>query len=106
MSYHVIFCTCPDEASATTIANTLVDRDLAACVNIVPGLRTIYRWKAQRKTGSELLLIIKARLARYSELQAAIVELHPYELPEIIALPISTGLPAYLAWLEHDIKVD
>jgi periplasmic divalent cation tolerance protein len=104
MSYHVVFCTCPDETSATTIANMLIDRDLAACVNIVPGLRSIYRWKSQRKSGTELLLIIKSRVACYADLQATILELHPYELPEIIALPISTGLPAYLAWIGHDIK--
>ncbi len=100
---HLVLNTCPDAASAQRIAIALVDKDLAACVNIVPGLRSIYRWKGKRESADELLLIIKTRVADYSKLEAMIRELHPYELPEIIAVPIHAGLPAYLQWVEHDV---
>lgn len=98
-AYHIVLCTCPDQNVATNIANALVDGRLAACVNIVPGLRSVYRWKDARETAEEVLLIIKSRADDYTPVQAAVRALHPYELPEIIAVPISTGLPAYLAWL-------
>ena len=107
MSSHplLVYCTCPDHATAARIAETLVDRHLAACVNIVPGLTSVYRWQGQRETASEVLLLIKTRQATYLELQAAILSAHPYELPEIIAVPIQAGLPAYLAWIESSTGV-
>jgi len=102
MSYHIVFCTCPDTETASAIANALVDKKLAACVNILPGVRSVYRWQDKRETGDEWLLIIKSAVAVYAQLQAAILALHPYELPEIIAVPITTGLPAYLDWIGHE----
>lgn len=101
----LVYCTCPDHATALRIAETLVDRELAACVNIIPGLTSVYRWQGQRETASEALLLIKTRQTVYPELQAAILTLHPYELPEIIAVPIETGLPAYLAWIDSNTGV-
>jgi len=101
--HHVVLCTCPNQDSARLIADTLVDRDQAACVNIVPNITSVYRWKNKRETSTEVLLIIKSLVDVYPKLQATILELHPYELPEIIALPIGTGLPAYLAWIENEV---
>ena len=98
-AYQMVLCTCPDQEVASSIANALVDGKLAACVNIVPGLRSVYRWKGARETAEEVLLIIKSRADDYAPLQTAVRALHPYELPEIIAVPINTGLPAYLAWV-------
>ncbi len=103
MACHIVLNTCPDAESAQCIAAALVDKDLAACVNIVPGLRSIYRWKGKRESADELLLIIKSRVADYAKLEALIRELHPYELPEIIAVPIHAGLAAYLQWIERDV---
>lgn len=95
----LVFSTCPDAASAERIADALVDQKLAACVNLVPGLRSIYRWEGERTSAQEVLLIIKSRTHDYSALENALRALHPYQLPEIIAVPISSGLPAYLAWI-------
>jgi periplasmic divalent cation tolerance protein len=95
----IILCTCPDRGIAERIAETLVDEQLAACVNIVPGLTSIYRWEGRMQRDAELLLLIKTRQAVYSLLEARIRELHPYQIPEIIALPIQTGLAAYLDWI-------
>ncbi len=95
----LILSTCPDTEVAERIADTLVDQKLAACVNLVPGLRSVYRWKGQRERAEEVLLIIKSRTQDYSAVEKALRALHPYELPEIIAVPVSAGLPAYLAWL-------
>lgn len=95
----LILSTCPDTEVAERIADALVDQKLAACVNLVPGLRSVYRWKGQRERAEEVLLIIKSRTQDYSAVEKALRALHPYELPEIIAVPVSAGLPAYLAWL-------
>lgn len=102
MSYHIIFCTCPDAETASVIADSLVDKRLAACVNMLPGVRSVYRWQGKCVSSDEWLLIIKSAVAIFPQLQAHILELHPYELPEIIAVPISTGLPAYLDWIGRE----
>lgn len=95
----VVFCTCPDQAVADHIAATLVDERLAACVNLVAGITSIYRWENQVQRDSEYLLIIKTRQAVYPRLETRLQQLHPYEVPEIIALPIQAGAAAYLHWL-------
>ena len=97
--YCIVFNTCPDASSAEKIARELVERRLAACVNFFPGLRSIYIWKDVCETAEEQLLIIKTTSAAYAALEQAILELHPYELPEIIAVPLIAGLPDYLAWI-------
>jgi periplasmic divalent cation tolerance protein len=99
--YCVVFNTCPDAASAEKIARTLVERRLAACVNIIPGLRSIYTWKGVCESAEEHLLIIKTSNAVYPALEQSMLELHPYELPEIIAVPMATGLPDYLNWIKQ-----
>ncbi len=97
----IVLTTCPDAASAERIARTLVEEGLAACVNILPPMRSIYRWKGKIEDASEQLLVIKSAAARFPAIRDRLRSLHPYELPEIIAVPIVDGLPAYLAWLNH-----
>lgn len=92
-------CTCPDDATAERIAATLVTEQLAACVNRVGGLLSIYRWQGAVDQASETLLLIKTTEARFPSLAERLRELHPYELPEIIAVPITNGLPEYLHWV-------
>ena len=95
----VVFCTCPDQASAERIAATVVEERLAACVNMLPGLTSIYRWREQIQRDTELLLLLKTQGAVYPLLEARIHELHPYDVPEIIALPVRMGSSAYLDWI-------
>lgn len=86
---------------AERIATALVERGLAACVNVVPGVTSIYRWKGVVERDLELLLVIKTRADRFEALREALVSLHPYEVPELIALPVEGGHPPYLAWLDE-----
>ncbi len=96
----LIFCTCPDRETAEIIAKRLVAGRLAACVNILPGLTSIYTWQDRVETAEEHLLLIKSTRDCYPAIEQAIRELHPYDLPEIIALPIGQGLPGYLNWID------
>ncbi len=89
----------PDAEVAHSIARELVGRQLAACVNILPGVHSVYRWQGAVEEAGEVTVLIKTRRACYAALEAAMATLHPYDVPEIIALPISGGLPAYLGWL-------
>jgi periplasmic divalent cation tolerance protein len=100
----IVLCTVPDEAVAQRIASALVGEQLAACVNIVPGITSVYRWNDAIETAPELLLIIKTNRGVYSRLQDRIHALHPYELPEIIAVSIDSGLPDYLAWITTSLE--
>jgi periplasmic divalent cation tolerance protein len=95
----VVFCTCPTREVALAIANAVVEARLAACVNVVPGVTSVYRWQDQVQQDEEVLLVIKTPAGRYAELEAALRERHPYELPEVIAVPVAMGSPAYLQWL-------
>jgi len=101
LPYRVIFTTCPDPAVAENIARSLVEARLAACVNILPTMQSVYTWRGKTETASEHLLIIKARAADYPAIEARIRALHPYELPEIIAVRLTDALPDYLAWLDN-----
>lgn len=95
----IVLSTCPDEQTAERLAAALVEKDIAACVNIIPGIQSVYQWKGGVEKDREWLLVIKAGADRYGDIERTIVSLHPYELPEIIAVPINAGLPAYMAWL-------
>ena len=97
--FHIVLTTCPDKACGERIATALVEEGLAACVNILPAMQSIYIWKGQIENATEHLLLIKSPAARFSAIQERIQTLHPYELPEIIAVPVADGLPGYLAWL-------
>lgn len=99
LSILICFCTCPDAGSAAHLADTLVDERLAACVNIVPGLRSVYRWQGEVERSDEVLLLIKTTRARLPALSARVLELHPHELPEVVAVEVAGGLSAYLDWV-------
>ncbi|MGZ5006407.1 MAG: divalent-cation tolerance protein CutA [Methylobacter sp.] len=105
-NHQIIFCTCPDKNTAETIARLLVTNSEAACVNILPGITSIYAWQGQIESAEEHLLLIKAHKDRYQAIEATIRSHHPYELPEIIAVPIEHGLPEYLKWIAscHTLK--
>ncbi len=96
----VVLCTCPDEDTAAVMARELVRKHLAACVNVQGRIRSIYRWNNEVTEDTEALMVIKTTTSRYRELERVIVELHPYELPEIIAVPIEQGFERYLAWIQ------
>jgi periplasmic divalent cation tolerance protein len=95
--------TCPDEASAQAIAAALVQERLATCVNRVAGLRSTYIWDARLQDQPEILLIIKTTAARLAQLQARLQSLHPYELPELLAIPVSGGNERYLDWVRMGV---
>ena len=95
----IVLTNLPDAASARTLAALLVEQRLAACVNILAPCRSVYRWQGKIEDASEVPLLIKTTAARYAALEAAIRAGHPYELPEIVAVPLASGLPEYLAWV-------
>ena len=97
----LVFSTAPDIDTARRIADHLVEYRLAACVNLIEGVESVYRWQGELHRDAEILLMIKARKADYPDLEAAIVALHPYELPEIIAVPLINGLSGYLNWVRQ-----
>ena len=100
----LILCTCPDAESAGHIARVLVEERLAACVNRVPGLTSVYRWQGEIHEDNEVLLLIKTRRELFELLRARIIELHPYDVPEVIALEIAAGHAPYLEWLRTETK--
>lgn len=100
-NFQIIFSSCPDAETAEQIALTLVEEGLAACVNVLPPMRSVYQWRGRIEQVNEQLLIIKSTVAHFPAVRDRIHALHPYELPEIIAVPIADGLPEYLAWLNH-----
>jgi periplasmic divalent cation tolerance protein len=94
----------PDVASAQKLAHALVEQRLAACVNLLPAVQSVYRWNNAIEEAAEVMLMIKTTMTRYATLEQAIQALHPYELPEVIALPVSAGLPAYLGWIAQETR--
>ena len=105
MSILIIHCSCAADGSADSIAKALVEERLAACVSVLPGMRSTYRWQGETLTEDEVLMLIKTTRQRYPALAARLLELHPYELPEIIAVDISAAHPPYAAWVEHEVGV-
>ncbi|SEJ16995.1 divalent-cation tolerance protein CutA [Frateuria terrea] len=95
------YCTCPDEGSARHIAETLVADRLAACVNRLPGIASTYRWRGDVTTDSEHLLLIKTTATRFEALRTRLLALHPYDLPELIAVPVEHAHAPYLAWVRE-----
>ena len=102
MDIRLVITNCPDEETANRIALAMVEAKLAACVNILPRVQSIYRWQGAVESAAEVPLLIKTTAAAYPALEAAIRENHPYDVPEIIALPITAGLPAYLNWVAEE----
>ncbi len=101
--YLMIYCTVPDEKNAIAISKTLVSENLAACCNIIPSLRSIYTWQGTIHDDTELLLLIKSREDVYNRLEQRIKELHPYEVPEILAVEIKRGSIDYLKWVNENV---
>jgi periplasmic divalent cation tolerance protein len=99
----IALCTVPDETTAGQIADTLVSEKLAACVNIIPSIVSVYRWKDAVEHSQELLLLIKTSESVWPMLEVRILELHPYELPEIITVPIHTGQADYTQWIKNNL---
>lgn len=106
MTILVCFCTCPDADSATRLADALVGEHLAACVSVVPGLRSVYRWQGAIERSDESLLLIKTSRDRLDALTARVRDLHPYELPEVVAVEVAGGLSTYLDWVAEQTRPD
>jgi periplasmic divalent cation tolerance protein len=95
----LVLTTLPDHETAQTVATTLINEKVAACINILGACTSVYCWQGAVEKAAEVPLLIKTTRARYAALEAAIVRLHPYELPEVIAVPLAQGLPGYLQWV-------
>ena len=100
----LVLCTCPDKEVAETIATRLVEDGQAACVNRIPDISSVYKWQGKLESDTEELLLIKSTSAAFADLQQTIKHLHPYELPEIIAVPIAAGSDAYLDWIRESTR--
>lgn len=99
MSVLIVLTNLPNREAALTLAQALVERRLAACVNVLGECTSVYRWHEKLETAAEVPILIKTSEAAYPDLEGAIRELHPYELPEIVAVPLARGLPDYLGWV-------
>jgi periplasmic divalent cation tolerance protein len=104
MNALLVLTNLPDRETADRLAGALVEQRVAACVNILAPCRSVYRWKGAVQRDEEHPVLIKTTAERYPALEAAIRAAHPYELPEIIAVPVERGLPAYLAWVDAETK--
>src|SRR3954463_16531001 len=102
----VILSTCANAGEAERIARLLLAERLAACVNVLPGVRSFYRWKGQVEDSAECLLVIKSSRPLFGAVRAAIEKTHSYEVPEIVALPIVDGAPNYLSWMSESLRAE
>jgi periplasmic divalent cation tolerance protein len=102
--HRVVLCTVPNEQAGVSLARALVEERLVACVNIVPGVRSIYRFKGAVEDEQELLLVLKTSAARYQRLEQRIRELHPYDVCEVLALDVAAGSQPYLDWLSAETR--
>ncbi len=96
----VVLSTCASEQEAEKLARSLIEERVAACVNVIPGIRSYYRWKGTIETGDEYLLLIKSSRDRLAALRTSLEKEHSYEVPEVLALPVVEGSPNYLSWLQ------
>jgi periplasmic divalent cation tolerance protein len=102
--FQIVLSSCADREQAERIAHRLVEQQLAACVNILPGMQSIYRWQGKVETAAEVLLVIKTSADLIAEVELTIASLHSYEVPEFLVLPVSGGSHAYLAWLRDSLR--
>ena len=100
----LVYCTCPDAATADGLATALVEARLAACVSLLPGTRSTYRWQGAVERAEEVVLTIKTTSERFAEVRDAILARHPYELPEVIAVEAVAGLDRYLDWIGESTR--
>ena len=101
----VVLTNMPDRDAALKLARELVAKRLAACVNVLAGCTSVYRWKGEVEEAGEVPVLIKTRAGRYDEVETAIRRLHPYELPEIVAVPVTRGLDEYLEWVNGETTI-
>jgi len=99
----VVLCTIGSAEDAERVARAVVERGLAACVNVVPGVTSFYRWRGEIAQDAEWLMVMKTTAARFEALREALVKLHPYDVPEVVELPIERGHPPYLAWIDESV---
>lgn len=104
--YFLSFCTCPDQPCAVMLAELLVKQGLAACVNIIPGVQSVYLWQGELEMAQEHLLLIKSQQAQLAGIEAAIKSQHPYQTPEIISVAIDGGSAEYLNWIDSCLHTD
>ncbi len=104
-TFCIVFITCPED-DAQALAHTLVEERLAACCNIIPGITSIYRWKGKLEEDKEALLVVKTRYDVFESLEKRVREIHSYEVPEIVQLPITAGSKPYLEWIERAMLKD
>lgn len=104
MSFKFVLTTCPDLPAAHQIAEGLVEQNLAACVNIIPAMVSIYKWQGKIEQSQESQLFIKTDESKLADIESYIEEVHPYDVPEVIALDISSGAAGYLNWLKQELK--
>lgn len=104
MSESITLVTCKDRKQAKAIARALVQERLAACVNLLPGIASIYRWEGRVEEASEVLLVIKSRRQLSKKLASRVRALHSYEVPEVVTIPITSGNPAYLRWIRQSTR--
>jgi periplasmic divalent cation tolerance protein len=102
----VVLCTCPDAATARRLASGLVEQGLAACVNILPEIRSMYRWQGEIRDEAETLVIAKTTRRAYRGLESWLREHHPYDVPEVLALPVEAGAPDYLDWVLNETGIE
>lgn len=100
----ICYCSCPGVASAQTLATALVDERLAACVQCLPGACSTYRWQGQVTTAEEVLLLIKTTAGAFTALERRVQALHPYDVPELLAVPVTHAHGAYLDWLRANVR--
>lgn len=100
----VVLSTCPNEDSASELAGGLIEARLAACVNILPQVRSVFRWRGEVQVEAEVLMVIKTTANRTAELEAWLLEHHPYDVPEVLVLPVEGGSRAYLDWLTEETQ--
>ena len=99
----VVLCTCPDAATAQRLAEALVGQKLAACVNILPEIRSIYRWRGEIQQDAEVLLVVKTSRQGYPRIESWLLEHHPYDVPEVLALAVEAGSSDYMQWLLNEV---
>lgn len=104
--YQLVFCSCPNQETALALANEVIESKLAACVNIIPEMTSVYTWENKKETSKEVLLMIKTTESAYAILEAVLTAAHPYECPEVIAIPIEQGFKGYLQWISENVSTN
>ena len=100
----IVLCTCPDTAAARRLAAGLLERKWAACVNILPEIRSMYRWQGELHDEGEALMVVKTVHQAYAEVEAWLLQHHPYDVPEVLAVQVQAGSAAYLEWVQNEIE--